>query len=48
MTETLSKEAVATAELLLALHANPMNTLWAMLMVCVEPTCTQFTPSAEM
>ena len=46
--ETLSKEAVATAELLLALRANPMYTLCAMLMVCVGPTCTQFTPSAEM
>src|SRR5215467_7355676 len=46
--ETLSKEAEARTELLLALEANPMYTLCAMLMVCVEPTCTQFTPSAEM
>jgi len=39
---------VATAELLLALSANPMYTLCAMLIVCVVPTCTQLTPSAEM
>jgi len=46
--ETLSKEAVATAELLLALTANPMYTFCAMLIVCVVPTCAQFTPSAEI
>lgn len=45
---TLSNEAVARAELLLALTANPMYTLCAMLMVCVVPTCTQLTPSPEM
>ena len=46
--ETLSKEAVATVELLLALTANPMYTFCAMMMLCVVPTCTQFTPSVEM
>ena len=45
---TLSKEAVTTAELLSALTARPMYTLWAMAMLCVVPTCTQFTPSVEM
>src|SRR5215469_773167 len=48
LSETLSKEAVATAELSSALRANPMYTLCAMLMVCVAPTCTQLTPSAEV
>jgi len=46
--ETLSKEAVATAELLLALTANPMYTFCAMLIVCVVPTCTQLTPSTDI
>ncbi len=50
--ETLSKEAVTTAELLLelllALTANPMYTFCAMMMLCVAPTCTQLTPSVEM
>ena len=44
---TLSNVAVASTELLLALTAKPMYTSWAMLMVCVVPTCIQFTPSVE-
>ena len=46
-TEMLSNVAVARTELLLALTAKPMYTFWAMLMVWVVPTCTQFTPSVE-
>jgi hypothetical protein len=46
--ETLSKVAVATTELLLALTAKPMYTFCAMVMVTAVPTCTQFVPSAEM
>jgi Tfp pilus assembly protein PilZ len=47
--ETLSKLTVAEAVLLLLpLTARPMYTFWAMLMVWVAPTCTQFTPSAEV
>ena len=46
--ETLSKVAVATAEPeLLALTAKPINTFWAIEMVCVEPSWVQFTPSGE-
>jgi len=45
--DTLSNVAVSRAELLLALTANPMNTLAAMLMVCVVLTCVQFTPLGE-
>ena len=46
-TRTLSKVAVASTELLLALTAKPMYTFCAMLMVWVVPTCTQFNPSVE-
>jgi hypothetical protein len=45
--DTLSNVAVARTELLLALTAKPMYTFWAMPMVAVVPTCTQFDPSAE-
>jgi hypothetical protein len=40
----LSKVAVTTAELLLALTARPKYTFWAMLKVRLGPTCTQFVP----
>ena len=46
--ETLSKVAVARVELLFPLTARPMYTPWAMVIVWVVPTCTQFTPSGEM
>jgi hypothetical protein len=40
--------AVASTELWLALAAKPMYPFCAMLMVWVQPSCTQFTPSVEM
>jgi hypothetical protein len=45
--ETLSKVAVASIELLSLLTASPMYTFCAMGIVCVGPTCVQFTPSGE-
>jgi hypothetical protein len=45
--DTLSKVAVTRAELLLALTARPMYTFCDMLMVRLDPTCTQFTPSDD-
>src|SRR5262249_58846368 len=44
---TLSKVAVTRAELSLALTARPMYTFCAMLMVRLDPTCAQFTPSDD-
>jgi hypothetical protein len=44
--ETLSKVAVVSAPSLSELTANPMYTFVAMLIVCADPICTQFTPSA--
>ena len=48
VSETLSKLAVASTELLLLVTAIPMYTLAAILMVCVEPNCTQVAPSADV
>jgi len=45
--DTLSKVAVASAELSKLATANPIYTLCAMLMVCGVPNSTQFTPSLE-
>ena len=39
---------MASTELWLALAAKPMYPFCAMLMVWVQPSCTQFTPSVEM
>jgi len=47
-TETLSKVAVASAEVLLLHTANPMYTFWPMGMVWLVPMGVQFTPSAEV
>jgi hypothetical protein len=47
LTDTLSKVAVARAEVLRLLTASPTYTLGAMLTVWLVPNCTQFTPSAE-
>ena len=46
-TDTLSKVAVARAELLLLLTARPISTFAPILMVWFEPTWVQFTPSGE-
>jgi hypothetical protein len=45
--ETLSNVAVANAEFVSELTAKPMNTFCAIVIVCVEPICVQFTPSGE-
>jgi hypothetical protein len=47
-TETLSKVAVATVELLPLVTARPTNTFGAMLIVWLVPNWTQFTPSEEV
>jgi hypothetical protein len=48
LTETLSKVAVATAELLPLFTANPTYTVCAMLIVWLVPSCVQFTPSNDV
>jgi hypothetical protein len=48
LTETLSKVAVASAEVLPLYTASPMYTFCPMLIVSVLPMGTQFTPSAEV
>jgi hypothetical protein len=48
LTDTLSKVAVARPVVVLLATANPMSTFWAIVIVCVLPTCTQFTPSDDM
>ena len=47
LTDTLSKVAVASEEVLRLLTASPAYTLCAMLTVWLVPNGTQFTPSAE-
>src|SRR5579859_4161490 len=47
VSDTLSKLAVAKEEVLRLLTASPTYTLCAMLTVWFNPSCTQFTPSAE-
>lgn len=46
--ETLSKVAVARAEVLPLLATRPMYTFCAMGIVWLVPICTQFTPSGEL
>lgn len=46
--ETLSKAAVARAEVLPLLATRPMYTFCAMGIVWLVPICTQFTPSGEL
>ena len=46
--DTLSKVAVASAELLPLFTANPTYTVCAMLIVWLVPNCTQFTPSDDV
>jgi hypothetical protein len=48
LTETLSKVAVARAELLPLFTANPTYTFGVMLIVWLVPSCVQFTPSDEV
>jgi hypothetical protein len=48
LSDTLSKVAVARAELLPLFTANPTYTFGAMLIVWLVPSCTQFTPSDEV
>ena len=47
LTDTLSKVAVAKADVVRLLTASPTYTLCAMLTVWLVPNCTQFTPSEE-
>jgi hypothetical protein len=47
LTETLSKVPVANEEVLPLVTASPTYTLVAMLIVWLEPSCVQFTPSEE-
>ena len=47
VSDTLSKLAVAKEEVLRLLTASPTYTFCAMLTVWFDPSCTQFTPSAE-
>ena len=47
-TETLSKVAVASVEVLPLYTASPMYTFCPMVIVSVLPTGAQFTPSAEV
>jgi len=46
--ETLSKVAVASDEVSLLVTASPTYTFCVMLMVLLDPTCVQFTPSGAM
>ncbi len=46
-TETLSNVAVAKAVVLPLFTARPTYTFWAMVIVWLVPTCTQFTPSED-
>jgi len=48
LTDTLSKTAVASAEVLPLFTAIPTYTFCAMVMVWLVPCCVQFTPSAEL
>ena len=47
VTDTLSKVAVASEEVLRLLAARPTYTFCAMLTVWLAPSCTQFKPSGE-
>ncbi len=48
VTDTLSKVAVAKAEVVRLLTASPTYTFGAMLTVWLAPNCSQFAPSAEL
>lgn len=48
LVERLSKVAVANAVVLLLVTASPTYTFCVMLMVSLDPTCVQFTPSGAM
>jgi hypothetical protein len=48
LSETLSKVAVARAELLPLFTANPTYTVCAMLIVWLVPNCVQVTPSNDV
>ena len=48
LNDTLSKVAVARAELLPLFTAKPAYTVCAMLIVWLLPNCTQFTPSLDV
>jgi len=48
LSDTLSKVAVASAELPPLFTANPTYTFCAMLIVWLVPSCVQFTPSKEV
>jgi hypothetical protein len=48
LSDTLSKVAVARAELLPLFTANPTYTFCAMLIVWLVPSCVQFTPSDDV
>jgi hypothetical protein len=48
LSETLSKVAVARAELLPLFTASPTYTFCAMLIVWLVPSCVQFTPSKDV
>jgi len=48
VTDTLSKVAVATEEVVRLLTASPTYTFCAMLTVWLAPNCSQFAPSAEL
>jgi hypothetical protein len=48
LSDTLSKVAVAGAELPPLFTANPTYTFCAMLIVWLVPSCTQFTPSDDV
>jgi beta-lactamase regulating signal transducer with metallopeptidase domain len=46
-TDTLSNVAVVRAVVLPLFTARPTSTLWAMVIVWLVPSCTQFSPSEE-
>jgi len=48
VTDTLSKLAVASEEVVRLLTASPTYAFGAMLTVWLVPNCSQFTPSAEL
>jgi beta-lactamase regulating signal transducer with metallopeptidase domain len=47
LTDTLSNVAVVKAVVLPLFTARPTYALWAMVIVWLVPTCTQFTPSED-
>jgi hypothetical protein len=48
LSDTLSNVALAKADVVRLLTANPTYTFGAMLTVWLAPNCSQFTPSAEL